>query len=409
MDKLTVRDIDVSGKKVLVRVDFNVPLDEKTGVITDDSRIRAALPTINYLIERGARVILISHLGRPKGEVVNELRLTVVAQRLSQILGQQVGMATDCIGPEVGKSVQALRKGHVLLLENLRFHSDEEMGSGSFAQALARLADIYVNDAFGTSHRNHASIVKIAEYLPAVAGLLLEKEVENLGSLLENPTHPFGGLFGGAKVSDKVSLLENIMDKVDLLLIGGGMAATFLKAKTYEVGLSLVETDRLDTAADLMAKAARNGVHLLFPVDVVVAEEISAEAKAQVVSVDHILPHQRIVDIGRRTMANFTQELRKCQTVFWNGPMGIYEIPQFAEGTQAMAQLLAGLQATTIIGGGSTAEIVTKMGLANKMSFVSTGGGASLSFLGGQKLPGVEVLLDRDTLTSGKLKGLMPL
>jgi len=408
MDKLTIRDIDVSGKKVLVRVDFNVPLDEKTGAITDDSRIWATLPTIEYLIERGARVVLCSHLGRPEGKVVDKLRLTVVAQRLSQILGKQVEVTKNCTGSETRKSVESLNSGDVLLLENLRFHSAEERDSPIFARALARLADIYVNDAFGASHRSHASIVRVAEYIPSVAGLLLEKELETLGSILENPAHPFGGLVGGAKVSDKVGMLENIMGKVDFLLIGGGMAATFLKAKSYEIGLSLIEADRLDTAAGLMEEAVRNGVRLLLPVDAVVAGEISAEAKGQVVSIESISPRQRIADIGPQTIKNFYEELRRCQTVFWNGPMGICEIPQFAKGTQAMAQLLASLEATTIIGGGSTAEIVTKMGLADKMSFVSTGGGASLRFLGGQTLPGVEALLDKGSLAASKLKELMP-
>ncbi len=408
MDKLTVKDIDVNGKKVLVRVDFNVPLDEKTGTIADDGRIRATLPTIRYLIDRGAKVILCSHLGRPDGKVVDNLRLTFVAQRLSQILGKQVGVTKDCIGSETEKSVSSLKSGDVLLLENLRFHSAEEMDSPIFARALARLADIYVNDAFGTSHRSHSSIVGITKYLPSVAGLLLEKELETLGGILENPAHPFGGLVGGAKVSDKVSMLENIISKVDFLLIGGGMAATFLKAKSYEIGLSLIETDRVDTAAGLMKKAAENGVRLLLPIDVVVADEISAEAKGKIVSIENISPRQRIVDIGQQTIKNFYKELRRCKTVFWNGPMGIYEIPKFAEGTRAMAKLLAGLGATTIIGGGSTAEIVTNMELADKMSFVSTGGGASLSFLGGQKLPGVEALLNKDSLTASKLKRPTP-
>ena len=397
MDKLTIRDIDVSGKRVLVRVDFNVPLDEKTGKITDDSRIRATLPTIKYLIDREVRVILCSHLGRPEGKVVDNLRLTVVAQRLSQILGQQVGVTRDCIGSETEKSVESLKSGDVLLLENLRFHSAEERDSTVFAQALARLADIYVNDAFGTSHRSHASIVRVAEYLPSVAGLLLEKEVKTLGSILENPAHPFGGLLGGAKVSDTVGMLENIMHKVDYLLIGGGMAATFLKAKSYEVGLSLIEADRLDTAVGLMEKASRNGVRLLLPVDVIVADGLDAEAKVKVVSIENIPPRLRIVDIGPQTIKNFSEELHKCKTIFWNGPMGIYEIPQFAEGTKAMARLLAGLDATTIIGGGSTAEIVIEMKLADKMTFVSTGGGATLRFLSGEPLPGVEALLNKET------------
>ena len=395
MNKMTVRDIEVEGKIILVRVDFNVPLNEKTGDITDDTRIQATLPTIRYLIERKARVILISHLGRPKGKIVDELRLTVLAQRLSQILGQQVGVATNCIGPEVEKSVESLESGDVLLLENLRFHSDEETGSASFAQALSRLADIFVNDAFGTSHRAHASIAGIANYLPAVAGLLLEKEVDTLGSLLENPAHPFAALLGGAKVSDKVGMLENIMNKVDSVLVGGGMAATFLKAKSYEVGSSLVESDRLDFAAKLMEDVAKNGVNLFLPVDVIIANELSDKAKVEAVSIENIPPHSGIVDIGPQTIKNFSEELQRCKTVFWNGPMGICEIPQFAEGTKNIAKLLANLNATTIIGGGSTAEVVTEMKLANKVSFVSTGGGASLRFLSGETLHGVEVLLDK--------------
>ncbi|MDD5038853.1 MAG: phosphoglycerate kinase [Dehalococcoidales bacterium] len=404
MPKLTVRDIDVSGKKVLVRVDFNVPLDKKTGAITDDNRIRATLPTIKYLISQRAKIILASHLGRPDGKVVDSLRLTNVAQRLSQILGQQVGVTKDCIGPEARRSAENLQSGHVLLLENLRFHAEEETNSLSFAQALAALGEIFVNDAFGACHRNHASIVGITRYLPSVAGLLLEKELENLSHILENPSHPFGGLVGGAKVSDKVGMLENIMSKVDCLLIGGGMAATFLKAKSYQVGLSLVEVDRIVTATKLMEKAAKNGVNLILPVDVVVTDEISSEAKGKVVPIKGISSKQRIVDIGPQTIKDFNEELRKCRTIFWNGPMGVYEIPQFAEGTMAMAKLLAGLKAKTIIGGGSTAELVIGMGLADKMTFVSTGGGSTLSYLGGQKLPGVEALLDKNSPAAAKLK-----
>ncbi len=395
MDKMTVKDIEVNDKRVLVRVDFNVPLHKKTGKITGDSRIRATLPTIEYLIERRARVILISHLGRPKGKVVNELRLTAVAQRLSQILGQQVGVATDCIGPEVERSVEALQDGDVLLLENLRFHSDEATGSAPFAQALARLGDIFVNDAFGTSHRAHASIAGIAHYLPAVAGLLLEKEIKTLGGILENPARPFCALLGGAKISDKVSMLENIIGKVDCLLIGGGMAATFLKAKSYEVGLSLIEADRVCTAARLMEQATKHGVRLLLPVDVIVTDELGAGAEIGVVSIRNIPKDKRIADIGPQTIEKFGKELQCSKTIFWNGPVGIHEIPQFDDGTQAMARLLAALDAATIIGGGSTAEAVDGMGLADKMTFVSTGGGASLRFLGGETLPGVEALLDK--------------
>lgn len=407
MDKLTIKDIDVGGKRVLVRVDFNVPLDEKTGAITDDSRIRATLPTIKYLIDRGARVILCSHLGRPEGKVVDKLRLMIVAQRLSQILGQQVGITRDCIGSETEKSVSSLRNGDVLLLENLRFHSAEERDSPVFARALARLADIFVNDAFGTSHRSHASTVRVTEYLPSVAGLLLEKELETLGTLLENPAHPFGAIVGGAKVSDKVGMLENIMNKVDFILVGGGMAATFLKARSCEIGLSLIESDRLDDATEIMEMAVKNKVRLLLPVDVVITNDSNIEGKGNLVAVESIPPDGKIVDIGSHTIKNFYEELRRCKTVFWNGPMGIYEIPQFSEGTRAVAKLLASMDATTIIGGGSTAEIVINMELADKMSFVSTGGGASLRFLGGQTLPGVEALLDKNLLTSGKLKGLI--
>ncbi len=395
MDKMTVRDIDVSGKRILVRVDFNVPLDEK-GKITDDSRIRAALPTLRYLIERGARVILISHLGRPKGEVVDRLRLSVLAQRLSQILGQQVGVATDCIGPEVEKSVASLMSGDVLFLENLRFHSDEETGSASFARALARLGDVFVNDAFGTSHRTHASIAGIAHYLPAVAGLLLEKEVDTLTSLLENPAHPFVSLLGGAKISDKIEMLENILDRVDCLLIGGAMAATFLKAKAYAVGKSLVEEDRVEIAAKLIDMATKNGVRLVLPVDVVVTEKIAPEAGSEVVPVESIPQDKMIVDIGPETIKAFGAELQRSKTVFWNGPLGVYEIPAFRDGTQNLARLLAQVEAISIIGGGSTAEVVNELGLAEKMTFVSTGGGASLRFLGGEKLPGVETLLDKE-------------
>jgi phosphoglycerate kinase len=396
MNKLTVRDIDVADKRVLVRADFNVPLNGDNGVITDDSRIQATLPTIKYLTERGAKVILCSHLGRPKGKVVEKLRLTVVAKRLSQVLGKDVIVANDGIGPEVDRAVAALKPGDVLLLENIRFHPQEEANDNAFAQVLARLADIYVNDAFGACHRSHASIVGVTRYLPAVAGLLVEKEIEVLEGLLTNPSHPFAELAGGAKVSDKIKALENTMDRVDCLLIGGSMAATFLKAKGYEVGLSLVEDDKLELATSLMQRAAKRKLPLVLPVDVVAAAEVSAEAEYNIVAVEKIPPHWRIVDIGPKTIDDFSAKLRRCQTIFWNGPMGVCEIKPFAKGTQAMAKLLAELKATTIIGGGSTAEIVTAMKLANRMSFVSTGGGASLRFLGGEKLPGVEALLNRE-------------
>jgi phosphoglycerate kinase len=395
MDKLTVRDVEVSGKRALVRVDFNVPLNNGTGEITDDSRIRATLPTIDYLIDNGARVILCSHLGRPGGKRDGGLSLAVVARRLSQIMRQPVKFTEDCIGAEVEAAAAGLENGDILLLENLRFHPGEEEGDPLFAQSLARLGDIFVNDAFGTCHREHASIVAITRYLKGVAGLLLEKELNALGSVLKSPPRPFAVLLGGAKVSDKVGMIDNIMGKVDSIIIGGGMAATFLKAKSYEVGLSLLD-DGLNTADELIEKAKRNGVRIILPEDVVIARTISNRARVSNVSVDNIPRDKRIVDIGALTISNFTRELERCQTVFWNGPMGIYEVPKFAEGTRAMADIIASLNATTIVGGGSTAEIVTEMKLAEKMTFVSTGGGASLRFLGGETLPGVEVLLDKE-------------
>ncbi len=395
MNKRTVRDIDVSGKKVLVRVDFNVNLDEKTGEITDDSRIRASLPTIDYLIENKAKVILCSHLGRPDGKVVENLRLRVVAECLSRLIGRPVISTLDCIGPEAEIEADCLDDGELLLLENLRFHPEEEENDPIFAAALAKLADIYVDDAFGTAHRAHASTDGVTKFLPAVAGLLMEKELEYLGGILENPVQPFGGLVGGAKVSDKVAMLENIMRKVNFILVGGGMAATFLKAKSYEVGLSLVEEDRIETAWNLIKQAEKTGVRLLLPNDVMVAKEIKPGAAREIVPIDRISPGMRIVDIGHQTVELFSSELQRAGTVFWNGPMGINEIPEFAAGTHAMALLLSSLDADTIIGGGSTADVVINMGLADKMTFISTGGGASLRFLGGKKLPGVEALLDK--------------
>ena len=395
VNKMTVKDIEVRDRRVLVRVDFNVPLDEKTGEITDDNRVRAALPTIRYLIEQGAKVILMSHLGRPRGKMVAGLRLGVVAQRLSKMLGKQVSVAPDCIGPEVENMVAAMNPGDVLMLENLRFHVEEEAGTASFARSLARLGDVFVNDAFGAAHRAHASVSAITEYLPAVAGFLMEKEVANLGKILENPARPFAAVLGGAKISDKVSMLENIMGKVDYVMVGGGMAATFLKARSYETGQSLIEADMLETAIRLMELAHKQKVNLMLPVDVMVADEISSDAKTEIVPVDKIPGEKRIVDMGSQTIDNFSRELCKCKTVFWNGPMGIFEIDRFARGTRELAKLLAGLEAVTVIGGGSTAEAVIDMGLAEKMTFVSTGGGASLEFLSGEKLPGVEALQDK--------------
>ena len=395
MAKKTIRDIEVAGKRVLVRVDFNVPLDMETGAISDDSRIRAVLPTMKYLVEHKAKVIVCSHLGRPDGKIVDGLRMAPIALRLSQLMNQPVLTTSDCIGPDVEKAVDNLKPGDILFLENLRFHSEEEANDPSFAQALAKLADVYVDDAFGTAHRAHASTVGVAKYLPAVAGFLMEKELQVLGSLLISPEHPFVALLGGAKVSDKIGLIQNILGKVDLLLIGGGMAATFLKAQGYEVGLSLIEDDKQTMAQELIETARRNGRALLLPVDLVVASSISIEAKGEVVPVNNIPANKSIVDIGPQTVNLFSEKIGQCKTVFWNGPMGVYEIEQFSVGTKAIAELLVSLKATTIVGGGSTAEIVEEMKLANKMTHVSTGGGASLKFLEGRTLPGVAVLLDK--------------
>ncbi|MFO7773700.1 MAG: phosphoglycerate kinase [Dehalococcoidia bacterium] len=387
----TIKDIKVKGKRVLVRVDFNVPLDEQ-GRITSDTRIRATLPTIEYLLERGACIILCSHLGRPKGKPVEGLSLRVAAECLSKLLDQPVETAEGCIGPQVEQMAQQLGSGEALMLENVRFTSEELDNDDAFAQGLARLAEIYINDAFGACHRAHASIVGVPKHLPAGAGLLLEKELKTLGGLLENPEHPFGGLFGGAKVSDKVATLENIMDKLDFLLIGGAMAALFLKAKGYEIGQSEMELDELDTASTLIETVMGNETKLLLPVDLVVAESIDGNATMETVSVENIPSNMMIVDIGPQTVQNFQEKLRDCHTIFWNGPMGIYEIAPYATGTKSVANHLAALEATTVVAGGSTAEIVDDLRLTDRMGFVSTGGGAALKYLAGDSLPGVEAL-----------------
>jgi phosphoglycerate kinase len=394
--KKTIRDIDVEGKRVLVRVDFNVPLDINTGAISDDSRIRASLPTIEYLIERKAKAILLSHLGRPDGGIVETLRMAPIAERLSQLIGLPVKVAQDCIGAEVEKTVKVLKESDILFLENLRFHSEEEANDPGFAHQLASLADVYVNDAFGTAHRAHASTVGVPRYLPAVGGFLMERELEAMNTLLNAPDHPFGCLVGGAKVSDKIGLLRNMLKRVDILLVGGGMAATLLKAQGYEVGLSLVEEDKLVLSRELLQEAQEHNVALLLPLDVVAAEGITAEAEAETVPATEVPNDLYIVDIGPRTIELFSNELRRCRTIMWNGPVGVYEIPRFGEGTRSMARLLASLNSTTVVGGGSTAEIVEEMGLAGEMTHVSTGGGASLRFLEGATLPGVEALLDKE-------------
>jgi phosphoglycerate kinase len=396
MAKKTVEDIKVAGKRVLLRVDFNVPLRSDTGAISDDSRIRASLPTIRYLVDHRAKVVVCSHLGRPRGKVVEGLRMAPVAQRLSQLIGLPVGAASDCIGPEVEREAGRLREGELLVLENLRFHAGEEANDPEFASQLARLADVYVNDAFGTAHRAHASTAGVAKYLPAVAGLLMNRELEVMGRLLDDPERPSACLIGGAKVSDKMELLQSMLARVDILLVGGGMAATFLKARGCGVGQSLVEDDKLDLAARLMTRAEEGGVRFVLPVDVVVAEELKAGASTTVVPIEKIPSRCYVGDIGRRSIDLFQRELAKCRTVLWNGPVGVFEIPEFAEGTRSLASFLSTLSATTIIGGGSTAEAVHAMGLGDKMSHVSTGGGASLRFLEGATLPGVSVLIDKE-------------
>ncbi len=390
MNKKTVRDVDVKGKRVLVRVDFNVPL--KDGVVADDRRIRAALPTIQYLLDHGAAVVLMSHLGRPKGKPRPELRMDPVADRLSELLGRPVTKLDDCVGVRVENAVNAMQPGDVILLENTRFKPGETKNDPLLAEGLARLGDIFVNDAFGAAHRAHASTVGVAHHLPAVAGLLMEKELAYLGRALADPERPFLAILGGAKISDKIGVIQNLMSRVDSLLVGGGMANTFFKAQGLNVGDSLVEEDALDTARDLLESA---GDKLVLPVDCVVADRFDAEAQARVVPVDQVPDGWRILDIGPATVAHFSNRLAAAKTVVWNGPMGVFEFSRFAEGTFAIARALANLKdATTIIGGGDSAAAVEQSGLADKMSHISTGGGASLEFLEGKELPGVAALMD---------------
>lgn len=392
--KKSVEDIDVQGKRVLVRVDFNVPMDEQ-GRITDDKRIRASLPTIQYLLRHGARVILMSHLGRPKGKPDPRYSLKPVAHRLEELLSVPVRMLPDCVGDEVERAVASLPPGHVALLENLRFHPEEEKNDPDFARRLARLGDVYVNDAFGSAHRAHASTEGVAHYLPAVAGFLMLKEIETMGRALAEPERPFVAILGGAKVSDKIGVIRNLMNRVDALLIGGGMAYTFLKARGYEIGDSLLDAEHVDLARELMQEAERRGVRLVLPEDVVVAREFKADAPHQVVPASAIPAGWQGLDIGPRTRERFAQEAARARTVIWNGPLGVFEMAPFAEGTRRVAMALAESGATTIIGGGDTAAAVEQFGLADRMTHVSTGGGASLEFLEGRELPGVAVLQDR--------------
>jgi len=389
MNKKTIEDVKVDGKRVLVRVDFNVPLAE--GEVTDDTRIRAALPTIRYLLDRGARVILCSHLGRPKGKVVEGLRMDPVASRLSELLDRPVRKVDDCVGPEVEAAADEMEPGDVLLLENLRFHAGEKANDPDFARQLAGLADLFVNDAFGTAHRAHASMAGVPAYLPAVAGFLMGKELAYLGAALDIPRRPFIAILGGAKISDKIGVIDNLLDRVDAILIGGGMANTFLKAKGYEVGQSLVEDESLETATRLLATA---GDKLVLPVDVVVADRFDAEAEYRTVPVDAVPPDWRILDIGPQTVSLFEARLANARTIVWNGPMGVFEFPAFAVGTEAIAEILGELDATTVIGGGDSAAAIRRAGVTDKVTHVSTGGGASLEFLEGKDLPGVVALDD---------------
>ncbi|MCI5562702.1 MAG: phosphoglycerate kinase [Intestinimonas massiliensis] len=393
-NKKTVKDIDVAGKKVLLRCDFNVPQDKATGAITDDKRIVAALPTIRYLLEQNAAVIAGSHLGKPKGEWKESLSLAPVAQHLSQLLGREVLFAKDIIGPDAQAKAAALQPGQIMLLENLRFDKGEEKNDPAFAKALADLAQVYVSDAFGTVHRAHASTAGVAAYLPAVSGFLIGKELDIMGKALENPQRPFVAVLGGAKVSDKINVINNLLEKADAIIIGGGMSYTFAKAQGHTIGKSLLEEDKLDYAREMIAKAQAKGVKFLLPTDNLCAAEFSKDARPVLEGTD--IPDALMgMDIGPRTIEAFSAAVKGAGTVVWNGPMGVFEFPAFAEGTKAMAKALAESGAITIVGGGDSAAAVEQLGFADRMTHISTGGGASLEFLEGKELPGVACLLDR--------------
>ena len=394
MNKQSVKDIPVRGKRILVRVDFNVPMDDSRN-ITDDTRIRAALPTIQYLMREGAKVILASHFGRPKGQMNPKYSLAPVATRLGELLEQAVPIAPDCMGPEVEREVAQLQEGQVLLLENVRFHPEEEKNDPEFAKALARLADIFVNDAFGTAHRAHASTEGVAHYIPAVAGFLMQKEVEVMGKALEEPARPFVAIIGGAKVSDKIGVIENLLNKVNALIIGGGMANTFLKAQDINVGKSLVEEDKVPLAKELLAKARDLKVELILPQDAVVAKEFKADAQFRTISVKEIAEDEMALDIGPESAEAFSRYIESARTIVWNGPMGVFEMDNFAKGTEKVAQAVAKCSGITIVGGGDSVAAVEKMGVADQLTHISTGGGASLEFLEGKVLPGVAALKDK--------------
>lgn len=394
MNKKTVKDIDLKGKKVFVRCDFNVPMDENRN-ITDNTRIVAALPTIKYLLEQNCKLILSSHLGRPKGEFKPEYSLAPVAKELSKLLGKEVIMANDVVGEDATTKANNLKEGEILLLENVRFHKEETENDTEFSKKLASMAEVFVNDAFGTAHRAHSSTTGIASYLPAVSGFLIEKELKFLGNAVNNPERPFVAILGGAKVSDKIGVIDSLLEKVDVLMIGGGMAYTFFKAQGYEVGNSICEMDKLDLAKSAMEKAKQKGVKLMLPVDTKVGKEFKADTESKVVKYTEIPSDWEGFDIGTETIKMFSDELRNAKTVIWNGPLGLFEFDQFAVGTNEIAKVLSEIDATTIIGGGDSAAAVKKAGLEDKMTHISTGGGASLEFLEGKKLPGIEALMDK--------------
>ncbi|WP_113926856.1 phosphoglycerate kinase [Bacillus sp. P14.5] len=394
MNKQTIKDLDLKGKRVFCRVDFNVPMSE--GKVTDETRIKAALPTIQYLSEQGAKVILASHLGRPKGQVVEELRLTPVAKRLSELLGKDVAKTDEAYGDSVKAQIEKMSEGDVLLLENVRFYPGETKNDPELAKEFAALADVYVNDAFGAAHRAHASTAGVAEHLPAAAGYLLEKELEVLGKALTTPERPFTAIIGGAKVKDKIGVIDNLLEKVDNLIIGGGLAYTFVKAQGHEVGKSLLEEDKIDLAKQFMKKAEEKGVKFYMPLDVVVADDFSNDANTKVVAIDEIPSDWEALDIGPKTQEQYASVIKDSRLVIWNGPMGVFELEKFANGTKAVAQALADAADTySVIGGGDSAAAVEKFDLADKMSHISTGGGASLEFMEGKELPGVSALNDK--------------
>jgi len=394
MNKMTVADVDLKGKRVIARVDFNVPLDEN-GNITDDKRIRAALPTIRHIIDQGASLILVSHLGRPKEGPDPKYSMKPAAKRLSELLGKEVKLAADVIGPDAKAKAAALKPGEILMLENVRFHKEETKNDPAFAKELASMADIYVNDAFGTAHRAHASTAGIADYLPAVSGFLIKKVLDIMGKALENPERPFVAILGGAKVSDKIGVIESLLDKVDTLIIGGSMAYTFFAAKGYSVGASKYEADKVDLAASLLAKAEEKGVKLLLPVDNVVGKEFDPNTETKIVESDSIPDGWMGLDIGPKSIELFTEAVKDAKTVVWNGPVGVFEFEKFAVGTRKIAEALTSTSAVTIVGGGDSAAAVEQSGFADKITHISTGGGASLEFLEGKELPGIAVLNDK--------------